>query len=319
MRRVLNRVTTRWHDRYATQHRCGRRAAIGCAILESIRLDRTSKEEWGTRVLASPTASSSSGLIPWPAALAVWGPGDLSTSHTHHSLQVSVALSGTLRVRTPRQPEWWSCEAAIVPPDVRHEIDARGAIVLIAFLDPESELVGPVLDRYGTDVTPVRNEVVAQWRETLGTAHTLDSRRVDLWMTRLSTGRGARPMHPGVQRVLQSLREDHLESQRTSLTALALVAGLSPSRLMHVFTETVGIPLRPYLLWLRVQRAACALLSGRTVTEAAHLAGFSDAPHLARSLRRTLGTTPRQLLQKVPAPDDLQVASPSAQSVRHSG
>jgi AraC-like DNA-binding protein len=40
-------------------------------------------------------------------------------------------------------------------------------------------------------------------------------------------------------------------------------------------------------------------MSRATVTEAAHLAGVSDAPHLARALRRTLGMTPRQLMQRV--------------------
>jgi AraC-like DNA-binding protein len=106
-------------------------------------------------------------------------------------------------------------------------------------------------------------------------------------------------MHAGIRRVLQYLRDDNLDRRQTSLSTLAGIAGLSPSRLMHVFTETVGITLRPYVLWLRVQRATCALTSGSTVTAAAYLAGFSDAPHLARTLRRTLGMTPRQLILRV--------------------
>jgi len=244
---------------------------------------------------------SSPGLMPWPAALVVWGAGALWSSHAHHSMQVSVALSGILRVRTRRRPEWSSCEAVVVPPDVTHEIDARGALVVIAFLDPESDLAGPVLERFGSEVTRIPDDVVERWREMLAGSDTVDSDRVDSWITReLSDGRRSRPIHASVRRVLEYLREDHLDPRRTSLPALAEVADLSPSRLMHVFTESVGIPLRPYLRWLRVQRAACALLAGKSVTEAAHLAGFSDAPHLARSLRRTLGTTPRQLLQRIP-------------------
>jgi len=115
-------------------------------------------------------------------------------------------------------------------------------------------------------------------------------------------------MHAGIRRVLEHLRDDDLERQQTSLTALAAVAGLSRSRLMHAFTESIGIPLRPYLRWLRVQRAVCALYSGHTVTEAAHLAGFSDASHFARSLRRTLGATARQLLPRIAALNDPRAA-----------
>jgi len=198
------------------------------------------------------------------------------------------------RARTPHE------EHRIVRPDVTHEIDGRGALVLFAFLDPDSDLAIPLVDGTRSETTLVRDDVASRWREALGSGPTLDLQRVDLWIANeLTGGHRSRQMHEGVRRVLRHLREDHLDKRQTSLAVLASIAGLSRSRLMHVFTEAVGIPVRRYLLWLRVQRATCALTSGRTPTEAAHLAGFSDAPHLVRSLRRTLGTTPRQLLQRV--------------------
>jgi AraC-like DNA-binding protein len=64
---------------------------------------------------------------------------------------------------------------------------------------------------------------------------------------------------------------------------------------MHAFTESVGVPVRPYILWLRLQRAACDLMNGDSVTSAAHRAGFSDAAHLTRTFRRMLGATPSDL------------------------
>jgi AraC-like DNA-binding protein len=64
---------------------------------------------------------------------------------------------------------------------------------------------------------------------------------------------------------------------------------------MHVFTESIGIPLRPYLAWLRVQRSACAILAGASVTEAAHMAGFADCPHMSRTFKRRLGFPPSAL------------------------
>jgi AraC-like DNA-binding protein len=76
---------------------------------------------------------------------------------------------------------------------------------------------------------------------------------------------------------------------------LAGIAALSPSRFMHAFTESIGVPVRPYILWLRLQRAACDLMNGATVTNAAHRAGFSDAAHLTRTVRRMLGATPSDL------------------------
>src|SRR5262249_14532606 len=80
-----------------------------------------------------------------------------------------------------------------------------------------------------------------------------------------------------------------------SLKTLARISGLSQSRFMHVFTESVRVPLRRYILWLRLQRASCELMDGVSVTTAAHSAGFSDAAHLTRTFRRMLGTTPSDL------------------------
>jgi AraC-like DNA-binding protein len=109
--------------------------------------------------------------------------------------------------------------------------------------------------------------------------------------------------------VLRYLREQGLEQRQTSLERLARIAQLSPSRLMHVFTESLGLPLRPYLSWLRVQGAAGALVAGHTVTEAAHLAGFADAAHLTRTFRRTLGTTPRELIRRAPSANELRLGT----------
>src|SRR5262249_60462293 len=96
------------------------------------------------------------------------------------------------------------------------------------------------------------------------------------------------------RKLLPRLRKSGLEDD-TSLEGLADAMGMSSGRLMHVFTESVGIPLRPYLAWLRVQRAACAVLAGASVTEAAHVAGFADAAHMSRTFRRRLGFPPSAL------------------------
>src|SRR5215813_1464178 len=102
-------------------------------------------------------------------------------------------------------------------------------------------------------------------------------------------------IHPRVNRVLKYLRKKLGISDDFSLKTLAGISGLSQSHFMHIFTESVGVPLRPYILWLRLQRAACDLMEGYSVTSAAHSAGFSDGAHLTRTFRRMLGMTPTDL------------------------
>jgi AraC-like DNA-binding protein len=168
-----------------------------------------------------------------------------------------------------------------------------------------SQSAVPFVRLEDSPIVTVPHHVVVRWRETLGHPHALETRRrYDSARSALSNESQPRPMHPGVRRVLLYLRRQGLDRPCTSLARLAQVADLSPSRLMHIFTESLGIPLRPYLLWLRAQRAAEALTAGHTVTEAAHLAGFADAPHLTRTFRRMFGATPRELTRRTPSTND---------------
>src|SRR5262249_13594937 len=156
-------------------------------------------------------------------------------------------------------------------PDDAHAIDSRGTEMLVIFFDPESD-VGAVL-RSGLETT-ARLITAAELDELV---RDVDDPRsfvgtgIDTWAHRAATTLGIplrqpkRTLHPGILRLLKQLRTLGLEDD-TSLERLAKEVGLSPGRLMHVFTESVGIPLRPYLAWLRVQRACCAILSGASLT-----------------------------------------------------
>jgi AraC-like DNA-binding protein len=104
-------------------------------------------------------------------------------------------------------------------------------------------------------------------------------------------------IHPCVGRALKSIPGRLENGHDVSLNTLAVIAGMSPSRFMHVFTESVGVPLRRYILGRRLERAYVELLAGASVTAAAGIAGFSDAAHLTRTFRRILGFTPTELLQ----------------------
>ncbi|WP_254190629.1 helix-turn-helix transcriptional regulator [Nocardia noduli] len=71
--------------------------------------------------------------------------------------------------------------------------------------------------------------------------------------------------------------------------------GISTTRLTHLFTAQVGIPLRRYILWLRLTRAIAHTAAGHNLTESAHAAGFSDSAHLTRTCRETFGLPPSAL------------------------
>ncbi|MFP2928306.1 helix-turn-helix domain-containing protein [Pyxidicoccus sp. 3LG] len=241
-------------------------------------------------------------LVVWPAALAMWGPGDQSTKHAHHAMHLVLCRQGTLSVRAQGMTAAERAAGVLVGPDVSHSIDARGCEVLLLFVEPESQdgarlqasLTGPVrlFDEAHRDTLlenlsptgPLPHEAIGPWMES--TLQALSG-----------TPDTPRTVHPRVRKLLRHLRAEPAPED-TSLEALSTVAGLSPGRLMHAFTESLGVPLRPYLLWLRLQRAAGAIAAGRTLGEAAHAAGFSDSAHLTRTFRRMFGTTPSSLQRR---------------------
>ena len=224
----------------------------------------------------------------------VWGPGFTTAGHRHHCVQLVMAMRGTLLIRGVSDGQWMRCGAALVRPDAAHEVDARDTTVLIGFVDSESELGAALSERIEGDISCIWETQVAPWRSALGRMPT--EARVARWVrTALLHRRRPVRIHPGVSLVLKHLREKLGISDDFSLKTLAGISGLSQSRFMHVFTESTGVPLRPYVLWLRLQRACCDLMAGASVTAAAHSAGFSDAAHLTRTFRRMLGLTPTDL------------------------
>jgi AraC-like DNA-binding protein len=63
-------------------------------------------------------------------------------------------------------------------------------------------------------------------------------------------------------------------------------------------SRRVRVPRGPYVLWLRLQCRAGELVRGKSVTDAAYTAGFSDAAHFTPHVSRMIGATPRQVLQR---------------------
>jgi len=235
----------------------------------------------------------------WPPVLATHGPAGPCVWHSHHALRFALALEGELSIRTQRHGKWQSAAGVLTAARTEHVLDGRGAELLLVFLEPESSLgaafgaalQGPVrlfsdAERRALtrDVTPntILRSGAAAWAE--GAARTL----------RLPPLVSPAPIHPRVRSLLRTIRENGV-GDGTSLRYLASTVGLSPSRLMHVFTSSLGIPLRPYLAWMRVQHAAIGIVTGSSLSDAALAAGFSDAAHMSRTFRRMLGIPPSLL------------------------
>jgi AraC family transcriptional regulator len=92
--------------------------------------------------------------------------------------------------------------------------------------------------------------------------------------------------------------EDHLDGQLT-LELLSKVAGMSRSSLHRAFKNAKGVALHRYVMLRRVERARSLIVRGRVPhSEAAMLSGFADQSHMARWVRRVLGSAPGELARE---------------------
>jgi AraC-like DNA-binding protein len=211
-----------------------------------------------------------------------------------------LAVDGELRVRTTDRGRWTTTAGVLTAPDIPHAIDALGGDQVVIFFDPESDVGAALRPALSGPLRLTTRAERAELVRGVEDPRSFASADAHEWARRVAETLGiprreSRPvLHPAVRELLERLRKSGVEDD-TSLEGLAGAVGLSPSRLMHVFTESIGIPLRPYLAWLRVQRSACAILAGASVTEAAYVAGFADAPHMSRTFKRRLGFPPSAL------------------------
>ena len=213
------------------------------------------------------------------AALATRGRGAKSAPHAHHGIHVVLCVDGELRLREGRS--WRRVAGVLTAPDVPHAIDGSDATVLLVFLDPESDAGqalhaatgGPTrASRRAADVLVAGADPMTIMQAAAPPGPAAPSRP---WAARRRPR--ARRVHPRVRRLLAALRALPVGGD-ASLDALAESVGLSPGRLMHAFTESIGLPLRPYLAWLKLQRAAAAIAGGAALSDAAAAAGSPTPP-----------------------------------------
>lgn len=250
----------------------------------------------------SPGSHAAGALRPWPAVLATWGPGGATRLHAHHCWHLIVGLDGELSIATGAGGRPRRAGALITAPDTPHAVDARGTRALIVFVEPECDAGDRLLAGHGRGCVDLFRDadadrlraLLSPEGSTLADPEAAVARALSLGGEPVAPPPGR---HPGVRRVLRYLREAIPETD-TSLAALARVAGLSPGRFMHAFTGTVGIPLRPYLRWLKLERAGAALAAGAPLGEAAYGAGFADAAHMSRTFLRMFGVSPSEVQRR---------------------
>lgn len=224
------------------------------------------------------------------------GPAHDTSPHVHHAVQLSFALEDTFRLRIGSSKAWRRYQAAIIPSDRRHQADGGGALMAFVYLDPETPEARSLLHQYRrTELNgPVVEKVIDVardfWRHASADA---DAVCVEIIRLLAPSSPQNTELDPRIRATLNLLRA--LPERRMPLREIAGAIAISPGRLVHLFRQETGLPIRRYLLWLRLGDALNGIAAGASLTDAAHAAGFADSAHLSRTFREMIGVPPSAL------------------------
>lgn len=236
----------------------------------------------------------------WDGVL-LFAPRELSnTAHAHFPATLLMAVDRPFALTIAGERRYY--EIALLAPNVSRQTDTEGHPVVDLLIDPDDTLyrhLHPLLG--GQPVVGLEGSRIAAVRERFADIFQgrLDCRSAAQFVTDTLHALCPEPLPelPWDARVTQATRYLRQRVPGSAPTAAEVAAhvGLSESRFGHLFSEQLGLPLRQYLLWLRLRHAARLWAQGRSLSEMALGAGFYDHAHFTRTLRRMTDYAPSML------------------------
>jgi AraC family transcriptional regulator len=242
-------------------------------------------------------------FVAWSGVCGFIGAGGGSAAiapHSHYSIQLAIGFPDGLRVRLGPDGEWQSCTAALVPSRATHTIDVSecemSTVLFIEPETPEGRALAARLHGGAELLDPEFASVAAQrleraWRGQ-GSPEAVQAACMQL-VHQLSGTAHREATDARVLAAIEFIRQR--VDQPVSLREVAQAAHLSPERFRHLFVQETGMPLRTYVLWRRLLHVWTLLMSGESLSAAAHSAGFADSAHLSRTSRTMFGIPPSLL------------------------
>lgn len=207
-------------------------------------------------------------------------------SHRHISASLLVGLDRPFRLAV--DGKWRETHAALVVPDVPQALDPGDARIWSVQLDPDS-VHWRSLKRIAAGMASVDLPLSGVDLPDPG-ENNCEAMASALAAVVAQSGHAPVALDDRITAICGTLRSELPE--RLELGSLAQSVGLSSSRLTHLFRQETGVPLRRFLLHLKINRALAFWEPGKSVSRLATEAGFYDQPHLVRTARDMFDALP---------------------------
>ena len=225
----------------------------------------------------------------WPGQALYAGPSLNLAPHSGSVWCLAVGINGPLTVATA-DGATRTAHSVLIPPRLTHQLTCHGTGLVSCYLEPTSERADASRHKFD------------EWQGEVGMGH-VDEERLQFtpaddesashWLD-LAAPAAHRRIDPRIAVAAGKIRDD--PAATISSRELAVEAGLSESRFLHLFRDELGTSLRRYRLWVRLTHAGTAIAAGDNLTTAAMKAGFASPSHLADRFKTTFGLSASQLL-----------------------
>lgn len=245
----------------------------------------------------------------------VWdlGPGRLMVAgafsdlavHHHAAVQVTVGGRGSLSV-TADSGETEACRLVVVASGARHAVRSDAETEALTLYLGMQTWQGAALNALSLDNGKHRGVWIVDDGEGLAeaTAECLTTNGAGAAaaflveaLCGIASPDRPRSVHPQLRHafeVVTSRVPDHVD-----VASVADAVALSPDYLGRLCRQQTGVSFSATIRWMRLVNAMRQLVDGRSVTDAAHMAGFADGSHANRVCREMTGATPRDLAAAV--------------------
>jgi len=108
---------------------------------------------------------------------------------------------------------------------------------------------------------------------------------------------GPRSVHPQLRQAIEVVSSR--VPDRINVASVAGAVALSPDYLGRLCKQQTGVSFSATIRWERLVTAVGHLIEGRSVTDAAHLAGFADGSHANKVCWEMTGAAPHEFAEAV--------------------
>ncbi|XDD46358.1 helix-turn-helix transcriptional regulator [Leptospira sp. WS39.C2] len=216
--------------------------------------------------------------------------------HSHYAATLAISLKENIIIETDAGKQEY--RVALVGPNTYHRTLSPGVEMVALLIDPETYEFGSISESISSgEIKSLEIQRFLPLMESLWSLYYGNLNEIEATKLQLNLLRTVYPFEdlktsidPRIQKIAKKIRLEIPSSIR--MKEIGKDFSISEDRLIRLFKENLGIPLRRYLLWVRILRAVKEIKAGNNLTDAAHAAGFSDSAHFSRTFKENFGFTP---------------------------